>query len=63
MNTLRKYGEKYNEPYCTFCGLSTDTKPTGVYEGIPIPNGSEFIEMNTDKKYRYDAASTQWKEV
>ena len=63
--TLLKYGAKYNTTVCSFCGLSTDTKPTGVYEGVYIASGSDFIEMDTDKKYllmlivsngrRYDA--------
>ena len=59
--TLRKYGAKFNRTFCTFTGLSTDTKPTGVYEGVNIANGSEFIEMDTDKKYLYDADSQTWK--
>lgn len=61
--TLRKYGAKYNVTFCTFCGLSTDSKPTGTYKGMNIANGSKFIEMNTDKKYLYDAENQQWKEV
>lgn len=58
--TLRKYGAKYNVNFCTFCGLSTDSKPTGIYEDVCIANGSEFIEMDTDKKYAYDAENQQW---
>lgn len=61
--TLRKYGAKYNVNFCSFCGLSTDIKPTGIYEYVCIANGSEFIEMDTDKKYLYDAESQTWKEV
>ena len=59
--TLRKYGAKYNTTFCSFCGLSTDSKPTGLYEGVYIANGSEFIEMDTDKKYLFDAESQTWK--
>lgn len=62
-DTLRKYGAKYNVTFCSFCGLSTDTKPTGVYESVKIANGSEFIEMDTNTKYLYDAENQQWKEV
>lgn len=58
--TLRKYGAKYNTTFCSFVGLSTDTKPTIVFEGINIANGSEFTEMDTDKKYAYDAENQQW---
>lgn len=64
--TLRKYGAKYNVTYCTLVGLSTDTKPTTVLindKAVEVANGSEFIEMNTDKKYLYDATNQQWKEV
>ena len=35
-------------------GLSTDAKPTDV------PNGSEFREMDTGKKFLYSAAGTEW---
>jgi len=35
-------------------GLSTDTKPTDV------PNGSEYREMDTGKKFLYSAAGTEW---
>ena len=61
--TLLKYGAKYNTTVCSFCGLSIDTKPTGIYEGVYIASGSDFTEMDTDKKYLYDADSQQWKEV
>ena len=49
--TLLRYGAKYNTTVCSFCGLSTDTKPTGIYEGVYIASGSDFVEMDTDKKY------------
>jgi hypothetical protein len=51
--TLRKYGAKYNTTVCTFAGLSTDIKPTTATidnRSIALANGSEFIEMDTDKK-------------
>lgn len=35
-------------------GLSTDTKP------VNVPNGSEFREMDTGKKFLYSAAGTEW---
>lgn len=35
-------------------GLSTDTKPTDV------PNGSEFREMDTGKKFLFDAENQTW---
>ncbi len=61
--TLRKYGTKYNTTFCQFCGLSTDTKPTTATidnRSVALANGSEFIEMDTDKKYSYDAENQQW---
>ena len=58
--TLRKYGAKYNTTFCSLCGLSTDTKPTGSFNGVGIANGSEFIEMDTNKKYLYDEEHQQW---
>jgi hypothetical protein len=62
--TLRKYGAKYNTTVCTFAGLSTDTKPVGTTlidnKRVGLANGSEFIEMDTDKKYSYDAENQQW---
>jgi hypothetical protein len=35
-------------------GLSTDTKPTNV------PNGSEFLEMNTGKTYYFNETAGAW---
>ena len=61
--TLRKYGAKYNTTFCSLCGLSTDTKPMGDFDGVGIANGSEFIEMDTGKKFKYDAESSVWNEV
>lgn len=58
--TLRKYGAKYNTTFCQFCGLSTDTKPTISFDGVYIANGSEFVEIDTDTKYLYDAEHQQW---
>jgi signal peptidase I len=61
--TLRKYGAKYNTTYCEFCGLSTDVKPVTSFGGINIANGSKFVEMNTNKEFRYDADAKVWHEV
>lgn len=64
MNTLRKMGAKYNVTFCTFAGLSTDIKPVDTVlvdnRSVTLANGSEFIEMDTDKKYAYDAENQQW---
>ena len=66
MNTLRKMGAKYNTTFCSFVGLSTDTKPVGIVlvenRSVVLANGSVFIEKDTDKKYAYDAENQQWYE-
>lgn len=41
----------------TFYGLSTDSKPTTT------GNGSCYIEIDTGKKYYFDAEGSAWNEV
>ena len=41
-------------------GLSTDTKPTGTYNGEQIANGSTFMELDTKTLYFYDEANDTW---
>lgn len=48
-----------NEPL-SFKGLSTDSKPTGTYNGLKIVNGSTFFEMDTQDCYFYDGGSNTW---
>ena len=43
-----------------FKGLSTDTKPTGQYNGFAIGNGSTFFEMDNQTVYFYDGATNEW---
>lgn len=43
-----------------FNGLSTDTKPTGTYEGMTIKNGSSFFEMDNKRVVFYDQATNDW---
>lgn len=43
-------------------GLSGDTKPTIIGNGI-IDNGSVFIEIDTQKISLYDLENEEWKEV
>lgn len=55
-NGIQSSGGFYAAPV-TYYGLSTDTKPvTGV------ANGSAFIEMDTSKRYFFDAANATWRE-
>ena len=44
-------------------GLSGDTKPTGTFEGAPIPNASVYTEIDTGKEYTYDSVGAQWYET
>lgn len=46
----------------SFYGLSTDTKPTGKYQGTVIMNGSTFFEMDTKVVAFYDGESQTWLE-
>lgn len=43
-----------------FRGLSTDTKPTGTYNGLAIRNGSTFFEIDTQEIKFYDAENETW---
>ena len=78
MVTLIKYGalsggEKYNVNVLSIDGLSTDTKPIGIFiehgsDGrevgrMGIPNGSIFTEIDTGDTYMYDADNTTWYQV
>lgn len=68
MVTLIKYGalgggEKYNVNQMWIDGLSTDTKPTTTIDGMGIPNGSVYTEVDTGKTYMFDKENTTWYEV
>lgn len=46
-------------------GLSTDEKPTDFIPGsheVALMNGSVFLEMDTKKKYMFDAEGSVWLE-
>jgi len=57
--------EKVVEPM-KLRGLSTDTKPTtigdmvGNYDLTALPNGSEFLEIDTHTVFYYDADGKAW---
>lgn len=68
MVTLIKYGalsggEKYNVNQMWIDGLSTDSKPTTTVEGLYIPNGSVYTEVDTGKTYMFDKDNVTWYEV
>ena len=41
-------------------GLSTDDKPTRLNGTDKVANGSTFVEIDTGKKYMYDAENEEW---
>ena len=43
-------------------GLSTDSKPTTIENGI-VENGSSFLEIDKGDLYLYDLAGQQWNKV
>ena len=43
-----------------FAGFSTDTKPTRVFNGLEVVNGSTFIEMDTGEVFWFDGDSGTW---
>ena len=68
MITLIKYGalsggEKYNVNQMWIDGLSTDSKPTTTIDGLYIPNGSVYTEVDTGKTFMLDKDSSTWHEV
>ena len=68
MVTLIKYGalgggDKYNSNQMWIDGLSSETKPTGMIDGMVIPNGSVFTETDTGKTYMYDEENSLWYKV
>ncbi len=44
----------------SFKGLSTDAKPTGTFQGLKIPNGSSFLEIDTQEMVFYDEENENW---
>ena len=68
MITLIKYGalsggEKYNVNQMWIDGLSTDSKPTTTIDGLYIPNGSVYTEVDTGKTFMFDKDNSAWHEV
>ena len=58
MITLNKMGGKNRKNNCEFYGLSTDTKPINK----EIPNGSSYVEIDTNTQYLFDAENLRWVE-
>lgn len=45
----------------SFSGLSTDEKPVENFRSMPIANGADFMEIDTQTLFFYDAEGKQWK--
>lgn len=43
-----------------FVGTSNDEKPSGIFNGTRIGNGSVFTEIDTAKQYLYDEEGGEW---
>lgn len=43
-------------------GISGDDQPTTTVEGYPVINGAHYIEIDTGKKYLFDAENETWYE-
>lgn len=63
MVTLIKYGNNYNILVMHIDGLSTETKPTDNFDGMAIPNGSIYTEIDTGDKYMFDVENKGWHKV
>lgn len=60
MVTLSKYGNQPNRNICEIVGLSTDEKPIKSIEGIPICNGSTYLEMDTSTVFIFSESDATW---
>lgn len=63
MITLNGYGRVSNRLVCSIYGLSSDIKPMDKIEGIPIENGSVFLEMDSGKVFIFDKENKKWYEI
>ena len=63
MVTLIKYGNSYNVNVMKIDGLSTAQKPTGKIDGMAIPNGSVYTEIDTNTSFRFDAENKIWHKI
>lgn len=63
MITFDSYGAQTNAPIASIKGKSTDMKPLVGDNGIPLTNGSLFIEIDTGKCYFFDEETQAWLEV
>lgn len=60
MVTVESKAKGTDDYMIDFNGLSTDTKPVDVFEGMKIGNGSTFMEMDTKKLKFWDNENNEW---
>ena len=53
-------GEIVSSVNSVLYGLSTDEKPIGTFNDLEIPNGAQFIEMDSKEIKFYDAENSAW---
>lgn len=63
MVQLVKYGSHFNTNVMRIDGLSAETKPVDKFDGMAIPNGSIYTEIDTGDKYMFDAENKVWYKV
>lgn len=63
MVTILKCGRQVNASSFEMCGLSTDEKPVVDENGVTIPNGSFYYEMDTQTGYVFDAENKTWYDI
>lgn len=49
----------YQKPMA-LAGKSTDEKPIGLWNGLPISNASTFYVIDKGMVYMYDEEAAQW---
>lgn len=63
MITLNKYSDRPNRAYLELYGLSTDEKPIGMFNQVPIGNASTLLEMDTGAIFMYDEENAKWYQI
>lgn len=60
MVSFVKRGNNYNIPTMEIYGLSTDEKPLFDSQGMAVPNGSIFYEIDKGQVYMFSAETQTW---
>ena len=54
---------EYDKATFQFAGLSSDTKPSPIYNNLRIANISSFVEIDTGDISLYDEENSVWNEL